>query len=218
MFDGRNLLHLQRFILGRQYNAMLLAVEYRDVVIDLKPIQLPMFAHQVPACIADRITCISEALILHARISQQLQIPFHTLGAAITAGSISLGLENMAPLGLVATATNRARHCDLDKVDLTCTEMDFEWAEMPAASLAAGFPYRSVDVVDAVYVDDLTVDEAVAEMMGVAERRLKIEQSRRVEQFRAERAVGDAALDDLTQCAWGHGRHGDYVKQGGFVK
>ena len=145
VFDGRNLLHLQRFILGRQYNDMLLAVEYRDVVIDLKPLQLPMVAHQVPACIADRITCISEALILHARISQQLQTPFHTLAAAICAGSISLGHENIVPLCLVASAANRARHCDLDKVDLTCSEMDFEWAEKPVASVDAGFLNRYVD-------------------------------------------------------------------------
>ena len=116
--DGQNFLHLTRYVAGRSYNCLRLASARPDIVLDLEQKQMVTVSLDVPACMADRLAAISDALVIHAKISQQLQVNFHTLGEAVRAASRFLDESSIDELHRLATAANLAKHSGLGNVSL----------------------------------------------------------------------------------------------------
>ena len=121
-FDGRNVLHLERFVTGRMF---LTYQSSREIcmggpcVIDFSGVE--MVRINVPKALERRVLHVADALAMHAAITENLGISCHTLGDAIRCAKQHLTVDMASQAREVAWKANQARHVGLEQVHLGVT-------------------------------------------------------------------------------------------------
>ena len=116
--DGRNMVHLERYVTGRAFRTASAAEALRAPFRG--GLDLPTYSGStdlswipVPRGLCDRVVALTEALKLHASLSSFFGQEFHTLGAAIRVAAPLLSASALAAAWGTAHQANCARHVHL---------------------------------------------------------------------------------------------------------
>jgi len=112
-FDGRNLLHLQRFCEGKAYRTLCqarAAGQNRSISVDPPAVEVTTL--EVPVFLRDRAASLVEALKMQSWLAHQCRTEFHSLGEAIRGLQSSLSCAQLEKVRCCAYdyEANVARH------------------------------------------------------------------------------------------------------------
>ena len=135
--DGRNLLHLERYLVGKPRRTATLA--RLACSSPFSPVdslfESPIITSiAVPAEVAERLVPIAESLLLHLRIERLTGVHMNSVGSAVAALPVNLDADTLAQLKSIVTAGNAARHAPFGG------EKGFEQAPAPRAEEQASPP------------------------------------------------------------------------------
>ena len=134
--DGRNIVHLQRFLAGKSRRAFIQAHASRT-----QPCmrtcalweKVDLACVEVPAVIANRVLRISASLMLHYRIEHLMGVYLNSVGAAVASISATLSGDEFVKAKAIVIDGNYARHAPF--VPATSSPMDSAPAAVPAPAL-----------------------------------------------------------------------------------
>eukprot|EP00746_Dinoflagellata_sp_MGD_P093645 gnl/MRDRNA2_/MRDRNA2_37049_c0_seq1.p1 gnl/MRDRNA2_/MRDRNA2_37049_c0~~gnl/MRDRNA2_/MRDRNA2_37049_c0_seq1.p1 ORF type:complete len:360 (+),score=59.40 gnl/MRDRNA2_/MRDRNA2_37049_c0_seq1:46-1080(+) len=109
-YDGRNILHLERFVCGKAYQRMLKVRHDAVSNIPCHDVLGPAVQIGVPKNIAGRVSAVATALAWQEHLSSALGVSCHSLGEAIALAAGRLDCSSLEAVRSVATLANVNKH------------------------------------------------------------------------------------------------------------